>query len=289
MSDVGSQAVTPRRRWWLRRPDHSHTQHEDHGAHHYRRHWWWYDDTDEHGHPAGRSHAVHLEYWALSRDHHGVGCSIKWGTAGSETTPDLAAHFGPLGSIWLSFERVFPARWFDRRNPDGTPDYDSRLISINADRRHLEWNLWTRHHGGNRDIPRWRRPYIVYDRLVYGRDNTETIVLDTGTCSIPLPEGPQPAIYTVTRYVHHRTRPLGRLRDRLAGPRIHHHTEVRPGRPSPVPGKGENTWDCGDDAIWSTSVPGRSIDNAIAAHTAAVLRDRRLHGGEHMSFPEAAS
>lgn len=49
----------------------------------------------------------------------------------------------------------------------------------------------------------------------------------------------------------------------------------------PVPGKGENSWDCGEDAIYGSSFPqdGLNVAEAIAYIQADALRTRARYGG----------
>jgi len=47
----------------------------------------------------------------------------------------------------------------------------------------------------------------------------------------------------------------------------------------PKPGKGENSWDCGDDATYSITGPAKSVHEAIEMIRATVLRQRRRYGG----------
>ena len=45
----------------------------------------------------------------------------------------------------------------------------------------------------------------------------------------------------------------------------------------PFPGKGENSWDCGDDAYYGFG--GSTIDKAVANIVTATIQDRTRHGG----------
>lgn len=49
----------------------------------------------------------------------------------------------------------------------------------------------------------------------------------------------------------------------------------------PIPGKGENDWDMGDDAIMGTSVSANSIEEAIEMVTADALCRRERYGGRN--------
>lgn len=49
-------------------------------------------------------------------------------------------------------------------------------------------------------------------------------------------------------------------------------------RPPEFQGKGENSWDCGPDAIYGMSSEGHSYEDAVAAYVKAVLRERAKRG-----------
>lgn len=49
----------------------------------------------------------------------------------------------------------------------------------------------------------------------------------------------------------------------------------------PIPGKGENSWDMGDDAIMGTSVSANSIEEAVEMVKADAIRRRERYGGRN--------
>lgn len=51
--------------------------------------------------------------------------------------------------------------------------------------------------------------------------------------------------------------------------------------PIPFPGKGENSWDCGEDATHGLTCRAGSVPEAIAAITESVLSSRRRNGGSN--------
>lgn len=51
------------------------------------------------------------------------------------------------------------------------------------------------------------------------------------------------------------------------------------GQQVPVPGKGENSYDCGEDAVFGITLPAATPDEAVAGLIASVLRSRARHGG----------
>ena len=56
--------------------------------------------------------------------------------------------------------------------------------------------------------------------------------------------------------------------------------------PIPFPGKGENSWDCGQDALYGSTFPAETMQEAIASVTQSVLDSRYKYGGKNWK-PEA--
>lgn len=215
----------------------------------------------------------------------GWGWQFKWGTNGSETTPDVSVHLSRIGDLWLHAGGVIPYRWLERHTADGKVDYDTRVFGANVDARGFHWDCWSIEGSWSRGQPWWMSPSWEWQSLFLGRTDTAEEIIDSGSTLIPMPEANYPATFTITRYEQSYSRPLGRLRDRVLGKRSHFLTEVEPGKPVPVPGKGESDYDCGDDAIDSLTTGGRSVEAAVAKMVESALRDRRRYGGQHMSVP----
>jgi hypothetical protein len=123
--------------------------------------------------------------------------------------------------------------------------------------------------------PRFRdRVFGRRERLV------EEIVQEDVPCVIPMPEGNYPASATVTREVR------GRKRWR-PGHRTAHYTHVKVDGGVPFPGKGENSWDCEDDAIYGSGADGQSIGAACGNLAASVMRYRERYGSGLAWVPDA--
>jgi hypothetical protein len=54
-----------------------------------------------------------------------------------------------------------------------------------------------------------------------------------------------------------------------------------PGHEIPIPGKGENSWDQDEDALFSSTFPCGSLADAIAEMHASAMRQRRRRASEH--------
>lgn len=239
------------------------------------------------GYPDGtgprRDLGVAAEWRWLTRPGFGWGWQLRWGTNASETTPDLGVYLGALGTVWVHLEHVLPWSWLERHKPDGRDDYTTREFGVRLSAERAEWQWWAPANEWSSTAPWWQHPSVAWRTLLLGMNTTTNQVVDGGTCVVPMPERSYPATYEVVRHEHRYLRPLGRLRDAVLGPRVHRTWTVTPGAGIPVPGKGENSWDCGDDQLLSAS--GGSLDDAIANLVRSALRYRRTYGGEHMSVP----
>jgi hypothetical protein len=225
------------------------------------------------------------EWRALVKRSFGLGWRVKWGTNGSETTPDLSIHLSHLGDLWLHAGGLVPYRWLERHTAGGKVEYDSRVFAFTVDGRGFRWECWAKDGHWSRSDPWWMNQSREWERLFFGKTATEDEIVDSGATLVPMPEANYSATFKITRYEKSYVGPLGRLRDATLGKRSHFVTEIKPGNPVPVPGKGENSYDCGDDAIYSSSVGGRNVDAAVARLIESALRDRRLYGGQHLSVP----
>lgn len=264
--------------------------------------------------------------WYLLPDKHsrfGLGFELKWGTNGSETTPDISLYAGPLGSIWIHAIHWFPYRWFNRYTPstrhERTPEaiaaqphgmfsfqrsgkeglwetnYDTRVFSLNLRLREFDgrqfnpefrWEIWARDNHWSRSDPKWMQGHIDLRRLLLGNKLSTNDVIASGTCTIPMPEMNYPAIWETRRYTQPYTRPLGKARDRIFGPNTWTLTDVTPSVPIPIPGKGESDYDCGDDAIHGMSCGGTSYLTVVGNIVSSALKTREQHGGMEMSIPK---
>jgi len=124
------------------------------------------------------------------------------------------------------------------------------------------WGEWA-----SRD-PWWIRGVSLdLKDLVLGRITYHAEELALVPCHVPMPEGNYPAIAKVQRVTRGRTRWFKRTGK-----------EVDLSIPKGIPyaGKGENSYDCGDDGLFG--IGGNSIDDAIRRAQESVRESRRRHG-----------
>lgn len=245
---------------------------------------WWRKHGVRNRRGNRRDVELHAEWRLLRRRTHGCGVNLTIGSAGAEDDIQLSLYGSVLGSLWLHVSGVLP----ERLQPG---NYKSREVYVtlsndSMSRPHLRYALWAKQHEWSRADPWWVRGVTVdFERVLFGRPSHESTVIESGVCVVPMPERNYEATYEVTKHVNRWTERLGRFR----GAQVWHRVEIEPGAPIPVPGKGENSWDCGDDSIHSTSVAGRNVSEAIGKLVASALSTRQRHGGQHMSVPGGAS
>lgn len=141
-------------------------------------------------------------------------------------------------------------------------------FSIDSSCAYLE--LWHDPMESRGQDPWWWRMSMYWYNLP-GRPVCKTEVLEERDVMIPMPEKSYPAQAKLMLYSW--TRPFWFTK---------HLKRVQIDIPSgiPFPGKGENSWDCGDDAAYGmTTGECRSIAEGIGMLVGSVLNDRVRYGG----------
>lgn len=188
--------------------------------------------------------------------------SWEWSAFGKESR-SFGLAFGltsfsvrsPFFALYVRFgDRDGWAREFEIRIMDGCIWLDHPWV------RQMEWRS---------DDPWWKKSITLHvgDWLL-GRSRCEVTEGPKSTVYVPLPEGsyratatPETFIWRRRFYVPIRRRDSVRL-------------QIEGG--IPYSGKGENSWDCGDDGLWG--IGGATLEEAIGNAVAAVLKSRRRHG-----------
>lgn len=168
--------------------------------------------------------------------------------------------------------------WHNKRfQPKGWEDSHTEYAIRHHD-GHLWWRFGGNPMGGGKELPWWRDGNIDWARLTLGKSTFTRELIETRTMPLPLPEGTVAAEVTQTRFTWKRKR----------SPFARHamNYNIKPLYPAAVPGKGENAWDCGDDAIFELSCSAESFEAAIGRFVESVLTSRRRHGGTYEWQPQ---
>lgn len=194
-------------------------------------------------------------------------------TGDEHLTLHLAFPF--LGAFWLSLSRcsrllqLLGLTWAQVREK---PSRDW-LRSIGFTFRH--GTFWIDPWINPDEYDKGRRHTLTINLadLLFGRPRVKVTTLACHGAVVQLPEGGYPA--TVRLYTATYKRPLA-FRPWRVVPRFD--IEVEDG--IPIPGKGDNSWDMEDDAVYEVSGAGDSVETAVAAIRAAIMQSRERYGGQ---------
>lgn len=244
----------------------------------------WEREGEERPGPRGE---VSFELLIGAKEWHGwpgIGAEVSLGTG--ETPIDAHVHLGPVGSLYLGFGgygRSLAHRLFGRDMPP-TRVWNIELDGLDGQWT-LHWQIGARRNEWSNTDPKWTHGRINFAELLLGKASCTREAIDSRDVMIPLPEGRYPATVRLERVTWKRERTRAQ---------VHYSAEVEPACGVPVPGKGENSYDCGDDATYSQSGPSQGpeygsewVTEAVAAISESVLRSRSRYGSGLAWTPDA--
>lgn len=166
------------------------------------------------------------------------------------------------------------------------PSVTNLLTTRNWRDTGIEWHggyLWLNfYHDDDGWAKGWNGLHLAinFADLLLGRKKHSDIVIETVRAVVPMPEGSYPATITF----HERTAKRPRwFTDRYIT------ANIKPDEPIGIPGKGENSWDCDDDALFEMSCGASTVPEAIAAMVQSALRTRGKYGWSDKTVQYASS
>jgi hypothetical protein len=218
--------------------------------------WWHFGERD----------CLRLEvYWwshfchaYIDIDDDGWGCSLAIPPFAVFLNLDIRALWKPTRKaihyedLWLTDERECKVSIHDWK------------IWVTPWGRKMEWHT--------RD-PWWVRGFTIEPAKLLGQQVADSRIVGRQDVIVPMPEGTYKATATTEEWIRGRRFWFKRRSSSVW-------LEIPKGIPHA--GKGENSWDCGDDGLFG--IGGDTVEDAIGRAVASVLRDRRRYG--HAS-PEA--
>lgn len=139
---------------------------------------------------------------------------------------------------------------------------------------------WVDRMGWSRDAPWWTKVLVLHvDDWLLGKERCVTVEKPPFQVYVPMLEGSYRATATPKMFIYRR-RWYVPMRERES---------VWLDIPGGIPhsGKGENSWDCGDDGLWGTG--GDTVEEAIGNAVTSVLKSRRRHGHDSKNTGRAPS
>lgn len=134
------------------------------------------------------------------------------------------------------------------------------------------WDLGSDDYGWTSGRPKWKDG--SWHPVGRKMRTSEPVVLETREVLVPMPERSYRGTATMTEALWGYTKLPSFFHEKHRSVTI----EMHEGEQIGVPGKGENGWDCGDDAIFSRGGREDSIEDAIGGLVASALRTRKKHG-----------
>jgi len=236
-----------------------------------RLHWQNLTDTQRIGHPTG-SILRHGRAWL----HLGQRVTFRWewlfwtfrfnlGAHVNQHDDDVTFHVGfPGFQLYFGFEGIFPRKW-------KTHDL-GRSMGFTIHSGALWIDVWRDQNGWSRDMP-WYAKGLCFDPLEFFLGHSKHSEREIGVreAEVSMPEGCYPV--KVKLFESTWKRPRSPFRRKLLRATVSSEAGV------PVPGKGENSWDCGEDAIYSSTFPCGTYEAAVAEFTKGVFETRGKYGG----------
>lgn len=243
--------------------------------------WWaarswlhWYGTG-----PTSKHRELSAEWYLFTRANDRLGISFEVG--GGENESGFNAFIGVpfLFKLYVGAEGFLP--FLCRKVKGHWQTYNRELeLSYCFRRDHaawgdLAWNVWTEPDCWDRKTPRWRRGRFDPCSFVLGAQVYTSTPISCCPGYVQMPEQRYPVRVQIEECVWKRPRWPFPIR------RIDATVDVADGGCVPIPGKGENSWDCGEDGVYSSGFSHcPSAQDAVERFAASILKRRQQYGGE---------
>lgn len=223
--------------------------------------------------------------WNLwSNFHHVVPVRVD----ASEGNITTSIAFAPF-AFWIGLENYDLAKAIaPQRQSAFGPISEPREVRLAVHDGCVWWSGWSNPNEWRSDEPWYRRGSFSFVDALFGKQTvSKTVVREPEMVTIPMPEGLYNAKSTIEEYTYSRPRWFSKHKTMASvtmDPR--EHTSFKP---IPIPGKGENSYDIDEDAVYSMSStvePNAHHHDAVAEVVRSVLKTRWQRGGKNWR-PEA--
>lgn len=165
------------------------------------------------------------------------------------------------------------ARWVVDRIPgDMRVKYSGRSTRIAVHDTALWWQFLVDDAGWTHSRPKWRDGswHPLGHRLVQSEK-----VIEQREVLVPMPE----RSYRAKAQLEEIRVGWDKLPRRFDATKRRVKIDMLEGEQVPHPGKGENSWDCDEDATFGMTTPARTIEDGVGRLVASALRSRIRYGG----------
>ncbi len=195
---------------------------------------------------------------------------LGWNFKKEESDVSVSFYLFKLFSIWFTLNSK---RFKYRTEPIETGfvwDIKQHVITIKL----LSQRTWDSSKDAVID-KYWDYRDWLFGRAIYSESHHNSNLGMKTEGVMKMPEGNYKMRFDFyTSYWHRPRSPFVKSLDRV---------EITPEKPVPTPGKGENSWDMGEDATHGSTMPlnGRTIDELIADFKKSTMERRERYGGKN--------
>jgi hypothetical protein len=199
---------------------------------------------------------------------------IKFG-AEVQVAPDAEGTLSgnlllPLIQVYVHLDAPWGHRLNDLCRRKNQKYGNGRAVGFSVHSGALWWNVWADQMEWRRGDPKWMNGSFNPADFFLGRYRYSKREIERQEVVIPMPEGAYPATVVIEEAEWRRPR--------WPFPRRRMQADVKIPGGIPHQGKGENAWDCGDDATFGLGCSARTVPEAIGEVVAVCLKDRRSYG-----------
>lgn len=258
-------------------------------------HFNWTSDMDDHGGcdrcpiQAGRwwlnlTERIEISsqwLWFLPKRNTRFGLSLGIGTGENADDIQLAVFLPWICSIYTSVGGLIKPVAYEKDR-----EWDLMYHTDLGQWGCFTWRLGLSPNSWDMSTPRWKRKDGMVDiaDLLMGRHEVASEILDQGQGDLHVRWAGVTEHYACTWKQERMTWTRTRFKwAPMTISKIYFDIKVPGG--VPFPGKGENSWDCGDDATYSMSCEASSINEACEKFAADVIQRREEHGGSSWRVP----
>jgi hypothetical protein len=168
-----------------------------------------------------------------------------------------------LFSIYVHYDNHKLERWLSDKTKRADEKYgNGRTIGVNWFEGSINIHLWNDPMAWRAKDPWWWNMSFRPVDFLFGNPKYSSKSVGFDIRSLPMPEKAYDVHITLTEDSWKRSRwPFAKTVMRA-------NCEIEGG--IPVPGKGENSWDCGEDATYGLTTPASTFDEAISKLFASV-------------------
>ena len=225
----------------------------------------------------------HGRWWFHLGKRSSLHCEWNWFTHFFGVDIDLGTHDDTaigihvaccLFSVWLCLNHWPLHQWLANKTKRAEDRHGSgRTFGLNVHDGAIWFEFYNDPMCWSSKDPKWQHFSIYPADVLLGRREYSERELETVRVEVPMPEGAYPATVKMVEACWKRSRwPFAKKLIRA---------EVTPDKPIPFPGKGENSWDCGEDATHSMTCSADTPFKAAMKLSESVMRDRVRHGGQN--------